>query len=487
MGNVLTLKRKSNNVLVDDLTLHYTNNEKSNQIDWITDACGSQALYNIKEYQDSSKATSGEFAYDANGNMIKDLDRKIVTIRYNVLNLPDVIQFRNGNQIRNLYEASGKKLGTEYFTQLTNITPLADGQIVAQSYLTGAVDQDGTAYIGNFEYKTQKGNASLTALTRIYNDEGYVENLASPQYFYYRRDHLSDDREVWLANTNTVAQRTQYYPSGLPWAYQFGDNPDLQHRKYNNKEFVEMHGYDTYDIVWRQYYPSIMRFQTPDPEIEDAYAESPYSMCDNNMENRTDPDGRFWNYVGGALLGAGAEYAGQVTANLIGGKSIGAALTEDIDLADIGVAALEGAVTSGGSALKSVGKKALVTLGSEVAKNTFDAQVTKNGIEKKVNGAEKVVKNTIIGVLAGAATVKLKINNLSTQSKSQAVKAARAEAHNAGKRLTASEAKKAASVQVKKNTRNKSINKKRLPIVNKTTEVVVSGASEDQKRRTDKN
>ncbi len=33
----------------------------------------------------------------------------------------------------------------------------------------------------------------------ITDNEGYVENLVSPQYFYYRRDHLSDDREVWLA------------------------------------------------------------------------------------------------------------------------------------------------------------------------------------------------------------------------------------------------------------------------------------------------
>ncbi len=29
--------------------------------------------------------------------MIKDLDREIVTIRYNLLNLPDTIQFKNGN------------------------------------------------------------------------------------------------------------------------------------------------------------------------------------------------------------------------------------------------------------------------------------------------------------------------------------------------------------------------------------------------------
>ena len=90
-----------------------------------------------------------------------------------------------------------------------------------------------------------------------------------------------------------MAQRTQYYPSGLPWAYDRTlDHPDLQHRKYNGKEFVEMHGYDTNDIVWRQYYPAIGRFQTPDPEVENDYDLSPYTMCDNNMVLKTDPDGR---------------------------------------------------------------------------------------------------------------------------------------------------------------------------------------------------
>ncbi|HLP05168.1 MAG TPA: hypothetical protein VK152_07045, partial [Paludibacter sp.] len=57
-------------------------------------------------------------------------DRGIVTIKYNVLNLPDIVQFKNGNQIRNTYDAGGRKLGAEYFTQLTAIAPLTDGQIV---------------------------------------------------------------------------------------------------------------------------------------------------------------------------------------------------------------------------------------------------------------------------------------------------------------------------------------------------------------------
>jgi len=44
-------------------------------------------LYSVKEYQNKAN-TSNEMSYDKNGNLIKDLDRDIVTIRYNVLNLP---------------------------------------------------------------------------------------------------------------------------------------------------------------------------------------------------------------------------------------------------------------------------------------------------------------------------------------------------------------------------------------------------------------
>ena len=53
-----------------------------------------------------------------------------------------------------------------------------------------------------------------------------------------------------------------------------------------------MHGYDTYDIVWRQYYPAIGRFQTVDPYAEKYYGISPYAICGDNTINRTDPDGR---------------------------------------------------------------------------------------------------------------------------------------------------------------------------------------------------
>ncbi len=53
-------------------------------------------------------------------------------------------------------------------------------------------------------------------LDKVYNTEGYADRLGTYDlyYNYYRRDHLGNNREVWLANTNTTIQHTHYYPSG---------------------------------------------------------------------------------------------------------------------------------------------------------------------------------------------------------------------------------------------------------------------------------
>jgi len=290
-GNITSLIRSKDNTVIDNLTLHYTGG--GNQVQWIDDAAGSQHLSSVKEYQNLSTAVSGEFKYDSNGNMVKDSDRDIVTIRYNILNLPDTVQFKNGNQIINRYAADGRKLGTEYFTRLTSLAvPLTTGQVIKQIYTINVVNQNGTAYIDNKEYNTFNGNSSLTALQRIYNTEGYAENVTAtiPDYNYYRRDHLGNNREVWLATTNTTVQQTQYYPSGLPWANEL--RPGLQERKYNGKEFVEMHGFDTYDYGARGYYPAMGRFMTVDPLAEKYYSISPYAYCAGNPVRFVDPNGQ---------------------------------------------------------------------------------------------------------------------------------------------------------------------------------------------------
>jgi len=313
MGNINRIVRTTGNALMDNLSLIYN----GNQIKYIDDSGTNQNSYYIKEYQNKSN-TQDEFSYDANGNMIKDLDRDIVTIKYNLLNLPDTIQFKTGDKIVNTYSASGQKLKSEYYTYLLKTAiPLimSEGEINNLPYTSNSFSYSGTAYIDNKEYNCNKTFVNQYGgyysdnytFNLLYNPEGYVTGAVIPdmnnyqngiQYNYYRRDHLGNNREVWRAAYNnywgTVAaatiQRTQYYPSGLPWAE--GTGAGVQQKKYNGKEFVEMHGYDTYDYGAREMYPAIMRFTTPDPLAEKYYSISPYAYCANNPVKFVDLDGR---------------------------------------------------------------------------------------------------------------------------------------------------------------------------------------------------
>ena len=79
--------------------------------------------------------TTIEYYYDNNGNLTKNLDQGIVAIRNNFLNLPDTIQFQNGNQIINSYLADGRKVKAVYKT-----------------YSTGIVVPQDTVYHGNASY-----------------------------------------------------------------------------------------------------------------------------------------------------------------------------------------------------------------------------------------------------------------------------------------------------------------------------------------------
>ena len=136
---------------------------------------------------------------------------------------------------------------------------------------------------------------------RVYNAEGYAENPGSPKYYYYRKDHLGSNREVWQAppsgggGAGTTVQRTQYYPSGLPWAEGLG--ADVQNKKYNGKEFVEMSGLDEYDSQARWFYPAGDFTTTMDPLAEKYYSISPYAWCGNNSVNAIDLHGDSLTYT----------------------------------------------------------------------------------------------------------------------------------------------------------------------------------------------
>ncbi len=64
-----------------------------------------------------NSTASNQYNYDVNGNLQVDRNKDISSIKYNFLNLPEMIIWLNGNYIQNIYSASGEKLISKVVTQ----------------------------------------------------------------------------------------------------------------------------------------------------------------------------------------------------------------------------------------------------------------------------------------------------------------------------------------------------------------------------------
>ena len=194
--------------------------------------------------------------------MTQDLNKRISSIQYNLLNLPQNITYSTGSTIAYTYDASGKKLHVAYGSP--NSTT---------DYCSNMIYENGT-------------------LTKILVDGGYITfSGTAPVYHYYLKDHQGNNRVV-MSSSGTVEQVNHYFPYG----YLFGEstNSGTQKYKYNDKEFDMTHGLHWYDYGARHYDPCLMRFTTMDPMCEKYYNISPYAYCGNNPVNAVDPSGMDW-------------------------------------------------------------------------------------------------------------------------------------------------------------------------------------------------
>ena len=199
-------------------------------------------------------------------------------IRYNSLNLPDGLQFTNGNTTMYTYDAAGNKLGVTHQTAVAGITiPMSSEMITLtpeQIYSSFKTD-----YCGNMIYENGE-------LSKILTEEGYITFSGStPVYHYYLRDHQGNNRVV-LNQSGTVEQVNHYYPFGGL----FGEstNIETQPYKYNGKEFDGMYGLNLFDYGARHYDAAIGRWMNMDPLSEGYYNISPYAYVGNNPVNAVD-------------------------------------------------------------------------------------------------------------------------------------------------------------------------------------------------------
>jgi RHS repeat-associated protein len=166
-GNIMKLTRygkKDDTIdpygLMDNLNYTYT----GNQLTRVDDAIA----WNTAEegFKEATQSTESDYGYDANGNLIKDLNKGILSMEYNHLNLPAKVQKSNTEYIVYTYDATGRKLRQQVF----------------------GTESKTTDYIGNVVYEGSK-------LQFINHSEGRaVVTDSGPEYQYHLKDHLGNVR-----------------------------------------------------------------------------------------------------------------------------------------------------------------------------------------------------------------------------------------------------------------------------------------------------
>ena len=165
-GGIKHLLRDHNGTLADQLSYSY---DMGNQLTEVDDASDNDLIF-----KDDDK--SGEdYTYDKNGNIVRDLNKGLNVIKYNILNLPEEITTKEGTTIRYTYTASG--------TKLSRVHDRSSGMNIATDYVAGL-------------QFTKEGDQSKE-LDIIKHSGGMVKwNHGNPDYRFHLKDHLGNTRKT---------------------------------------------------------------------------------------------------------------------------------------------------------------------------------------------------------------------------------------------------------------------------------------------------
>jgi RHS repeat-associated protein len=278
-GNISTLNRygvlgpgSCNSVLyLDQLTYNYssqTGNRIYNISDAKTNTSGAQEF----------KSATGNFTYDANGNITADPYKGISNILYNHLNKPTQITKSDGSKITFVYDGNGVTLTKSIYNASGTLLEKRD-------------------YIGNFEYVGG-------VLESVMHSEGRYKSVSGTfRHEYAFRDHLGNTRLVYTdMNANgridvvsgEILQESHYYPLGLEFKGHYWQSSGFDYRyRFNGIERINDLSLGIDLAFFRGHDPVTGRWLQVDPLADLAPNLNGYRFAFNNPISYTDQLGLF--------------------------------------------------------------------------------------------------------------------------------------------------------------------------------------------------
>ena len=226
-GNIKAMTQKGwangqNGATLDQLTYSYEQSGQSNKLQYVND--NGLATQRRSDFDNFNTGTN-DYVYDGNGNLTKDLNKKIKEISYNFLNLPVNLKVtKDGTNVKGevsyVYDNTGaklKKIVDEEAAEVETSTGKVTTKITTTTvYLNGAVYET--------KYHHATGATSLNYSDRLMFlgfEEGRIRLeqagtgcTALPLRFiydYFLKDHLGNVRSVLTEQNEGVC----YLPATL--------------------------------------------------------------------------------------------------------------------------------------------------------------------------------------------------------------------------------------------------------------------------------
>ncbi len=296
-GNINSLQRNGLTAAsswgsIDNLSYSYLSSSIGNRLQGVTDAASATL-----GHKDNGSST--DYTYYNDGSLKTDANKGITLIEYNYLGLPDKIHFGASNRIENTYDAAGVKLSQRLVNGGTTIQTDYMGELI---YVDGELK---TIYHDEGIALYNKDTSIVSWSDTLGNNYTDTTIFDAPRYQFFILDYLGNTRLIVerIDDSTAVVQETHYGVWGevLTGIGVTGDWDFL----FQGKEYVDAFGYNGYDFHARQYDPFLGRFTSLDPRNQFA---SGYVGMGNSPVNGIDPDGEFWNFVVGGIMGGFSGY-----------------------------------------------------------------------------------------------------------------------------------------------------------------------------------